>query len=369
LLGGGVSPETRITPGFRERISTDFCLQTRVENQALLFCVPFFQGDCSMYKVMNFVMAVAAIMVLTFVFSPLIAWADWDPSQPAKYVQMPDPNGMNVNATYLSDPSIPIPLPVYPWQKILADDFLCTETGPITDIHIWGSWLENRIPFMSAAPTMQNVSFKLSLHTNVLAGVDATYSHPGQEVWQEIFSPGQYTNRFWSDSTELFYEPNTNQIIGADSQIWQYNFNIDPAKAYTQQGTAANPQVYWLDVQAIVPELAPVPDPTNGKTPPPEFVFGWKTSRDGFTVPGSTLSDDDAVYGDTLSPGGLPYNHFPDINDTGLLPWKDMHYPTGPYQGQSINMAFAITPEPSTILMLAGAFIFGISLYARRRAG
>src|SRR5271165_4505513 len=30
-------------------------------------------------------------------------------------------------------------------QIVLADDFPCNQTGPITDIHIWGSWLSDQI--------------------------------------------------------------------------------------------------------------------------------------------------------------------------------------------------------------------------------
>src|SRR5208283_5119845 len=30
-----------------------------------------------------------------------------------------------------------------PW--LLADDFVCTNSGPVSDIHIWGSWLNNLV--------------------------------------------------------------------------------------------------------------------------------------------------------------------------------------------------------------------------------
>ena len=87
------------------------------------------------------------------------------------------------------------------------------------------------------------------------------------------------------------HEPDPRQ----DTQAWQYNFTIPAATAFVQQGTAANPMVYWLDVQAVVPG--------------PE-VFGWKTSD-------PTLSPhfgDDAVYADTtlpLSMGGALYGPAP----------------------------------------------------------
>ncbi len=68
-------------------------------------------------------------------------------------------------------------------------------------------------------------------------------------------SPQAITSRrlFAIGRPELFYDPNTNTIIGHDTQVWQYNFAIPAATAFVQQGTAANPMVYWLDVQAVVP--------------------------------------------------------------------------------------------------------------------
>ena len=54
---------------------------------------------------------------------------------------MPDlnPTGLDVLDTLQ-------PFGEQPQWKILADDFLCTQSGPITDIHIWGSWLNNVLP-------------------------------------------------------------------------------------------------------------------------------------------------------------------------------------------------------------------------------
>jgi hypothetical protein len=47
------------------------------------------------------------------------------------YPQLPDPGGWDVNAT--GNVSLPNSI-------MLADDFRCTETGYIDDMHFWGSW-------------------------------------------------------------------------------------------------------------------------------------------------------------------------------------------------------------------------------------
>jgi hypothetical protein len=272
------------------------------------------------------------------------ARADWDPAMPTKWVQLPDLNslpgaitGMDVNATWqlLNVP----PQPNYPFVKVLADDFPCTTTGPITGIHIWGSWLDDRVN-----PKTQ---FHLSIHEDVPANpATGMYSHPGNVVWQGDFVPGSYIAKPWAQAQELFYDPNTDNVIGADTQVWQYNFPVPASKAFVQQGTAAAPKVYWLDVQAVVPG---------------QEVFGWKTSVDHW--------NDDAVFADTnfpLSQGGVLVGPL-----TAPPFWKDMHYPVNhPYAGHSIDQAFAITtepvPEPGTLVLL-GCGLVGLFCHAWRK--
>jgi hypothetical protein len=160
------------------------------------------------------------------------------------------------------------------------------------------------------------------------------------------FTPGNYLAKPYATAVEQFYDPNQDRIIGQDTQVWLYNFAIPPLQAFVQQGNAANPLTYWLDVQAMVPG--------------PE-VFGWKTSV--------THWSDDAVFADTtlpLSMGGQLYGPAP----TPVF-WQDMHYPVGNVNaGQSIDQAFAITtapvPEPGTLILL-GAGAIGLLGYAWRK--
>lgn len=53
------------------------------------------------------------------------ALADWEPGDGHKmhFPQLPDPDGWDVRASALC----------------MADDWLCTETGTVDDIHWWGS--------------------------------------------------------------------------------------------------------------------------------------------------------------------------------------------------------------------------------------
>jgi hypothetical protein len=63
--------------------------------------------------------------------------ADWSPNNPAdraaaKWVQLPNLNSTGMDVLDTIQPISPVPSQ---W-KTLADDFLCTQSGPITDAHI-----------------------------------------------------------------------------------------------------------------------------------------------------------------------------------------------------------------------------------------
>jgi PEP-CTERM motif len=233
------------------------------------------------------------------------ALADWNFGDPAKWVQPPDlsPQGLDVLATQ---------------PKILADDFLCTQTGPITDIHIWGSWLNDQTRI---------AGFHLSIHGDIPAGPNGP-SMPGAELWSKDFSPGQFTARTFATADEHFFDPNTNTILGPDTQVLQYNFLIPESAAFIQtKGT-----IYWLDVQAVA------------NAPEPAF-FGWKTSSQHF--------NDDAVWGDTPASGGP-------------ITWHEL---IDPRDNHSLDLSFVLTtvPEPSGLLLLGMGAAGLVGVMVRRR--
>jgi hypothetical protein len=265
-----------------------------------------------------------------------IARADWNPGDPHKmhYPQLPDltTSGINVNASWTQPFQ-----PGFPFSKILADDFRCSETGPINDVHIWGSWLNDQM--------YPGARFKLSIHSDVpaISGIPNSYSRPGAELWSHIFEPTTYVARpYASGVPERFWDPNTNQVLGQDSVIWQYNFTHIPNPFYQEEG-----KIYWLDVQVF--------------TPTPSTVFGWKTTNPQVTP----HFMDDAVYGDTIEFGGPPVPQFPDPNNPtgGPTPWNELRYPIGPFEFQSMDLAFVITPEPASA---AGLLVLGVLLRRRR---
>jgi len=190
---------------------------------------------------------------------------------------------------------------------ILADDFECRQTGPITQIHIWGSWLNDILPTDGS----DDVIFTLSIHDDIPQGPNG-YSQPGDVLWYRQFQPGEFTSRIWLDGTPEgwmnppdFYQPD------ADYTIWQYNFYIPDFEQFEQQGTPTDPVIYWLDVKA-----EPIGSGAN---------FGWKTSMEHW--------NDDAVWVN----GDEPY----------VGPWEELIYPSNhEYAGESIDLAFVIVGEP-----------------------
>lgn len=184
------------------------------------------------------------LIAVTLVATP--ALADWQVGQPYKMhePQLPDPNGWDVMAT--GNVSLPNAL-------TLADDWECTESGYVEDIHFWGSWrqdIEGEI-----------VMFHIAIHDDIEVGPHG-FSVPGEERWfREIYAPEVIVSppipgdQGWYDPASGIYEPNDHQ--------WFYQYNIfleGPDLFYQEAGT-----VYWLRITAFVND-------------PVSTLWGWKSS-------------------------------------------------------------------------------------------
>ncbi|MCP4581509.1 MAG: hypothetical protein GY839_07800, partial [candidate division Zixibacteria bacterium] len=218
-----------------------------------------------------------------------------------KWSQMPDldPTGMDV-ADYNNPP--------YP-PYLLADDFECTTTGPITDITIWGSWWQDYLPNQDPL----SVTFTVSIHADIPAADNpyGAYSMPGETLW--LGTPETVVADIFFIGQEGWFEPPDSYDPLGDTQCWMYSFHFD--QPFIQQGTPDIPIVYWVDIQA---------QPHD-----PNAFFGWKTSIDHW--------NDDAAW--TISEEPIPGGDPP-------WQWFELRYPPGhPWEPQSIDLAFEIYGE------------------------
>lgn len=228
------------------------------------------------------------------------ALADWNPGDPHKmhFPQLPDPFGWDVNMTS---------------PKVLADDWRCSSTGPVSDVHFWYSYRQD-----------QQVPIKrihLSIHKDVPAGPTNPFSHPGDLLWDDDFLPGEFTTRLYGQGEQGWYDPNTGEAQRPDHMFF-YQANIEHIlNPFVQQfGT-----IYWLDISVELEH--------------PSARIGWKTSRDHF--------NDDAVWGD-----------YPDPQ------WNELRDPLPPHE--SLDLAFVITPAPSSAVLLGLSALVAVG--RRRRA-
>ncbi|MFZ5980291.1 MAG: hypothetical protein ACOYVF_06620 [Candidatus Zixiibacteriota bacterium] len=183
-----------------------------------------------------------------FILAVLIAGpvqADWVPEDGHKmhYPQLPDEDGFDINAT---DP------------LLVADDWRCSASGPITEIHFWGSWLREN--------TGNIIGFYINIYSDIPADPpQIPYSQPGELLWRAFIDnfvayPILTPESVW----EGWYDPSTGLIIYEDHQeYWMYNITDIPDPFVQELGT-----VYWLGISAVV-EQSPV-----------EIAWGWKTSLD-----------------------------------------------------------------------------------------
>ncbi len=170
--------------------------------------------------------------------------ATWVPGDKYKmhYPQLPDTLGWDVDANY------PI---------VLGDDWECSETGFVKNLHFWGAWRNG----LEGA----GLGFRVSIALDVPAGVTEPYSHPGNVVWtRDIFDYS--TVSIVPVSLEGWLDPRSaTALADSDPEFYQYDIFLEPDDWFWQQeGT-----IYWLCISALVID------------PDPEFFrWGWKSSAD-----------------------------------------------------------------------------------------
>lgn len=254
-------------------------------------------------KAFTFVFAVVSILM----FLPQAAQADWDPGDPHKmhFPQLPDYDGWDVEGLAGED---------------LADDWLCTGTGPVEDIHIWFSEETDQPPDL--------VGVEIIISNNNPDYHGQGYGAPNEMLWfgRLIDNDFSISTRQVGTGAQGWFDPESQNYSPPPHHYNVYQLNITDFRNpfIQQQGTT-----YWLQVQF------------GGF----QKYFGWKTADlDAYPQPytGSHFTDV-AVYRDENSD------------------WYEL---TDPITSQTMDLAFVITPEPAALGLL---LIGGLAMLTRRR--
>jgi hypothetical protein len=228
------------------------------------------------------------VVILSLGLFAALTYADWSEADGHKmhYPQLPDETGWAVNATQ--------PL-------ILADDFMCMETGWIKDVHFWGAWRHGDEGIVQ--------TFILSFHRDIPADQNPDgYSMPGEtllEIEVDYFITAPPID---PPTMEGWYDPETGEMIEDDhTPYFQYNVFLPEAVWFHQDSGT----IYWLNISAIVQ------DPQNTQ-------WGWKSTQDHW--------NDDAVWAKW---GDLTWEEMyePYVVDTLRNPFDVMIDPAGGFAG------------------------------------
>ncbi len=178
--------------------------------------------------------------------------------QPAKWVQRPEP--------YLPPDAINgwDELSHYGIMQIVADDWVCSSDQPVTDVVWWGSFLG----WGHNPPPLLPNRFHLAIWTDVPAGVDQEFSHPGQVIWEHWCDAYEWSWVGWDFDPRDWSVP--------PEACYRFSCALPASNWFYQPGDGG---IYWLSVSAAY------------DTGEPPYPWGWKTRpRDAIS-----LAPDDAV--------------------------------------------------------------------------
>jgi len=193
-----------------------------------------------------------------------------------------------------------------------ADDFRCIGPMPLTSIHWWGSYVGWEGPEPPAAPNKPS-TWRLSIWSNVPAGVDADYSHPGTLLWQLDLREDRVDEEF--AGYDFFPDP----CITPDT-CFQYFTELEPEEYFWQDEytNLTYENIFWLSIAAIFPEDTNAP-----------YAWGWKTRPAHWA--------DDAVVFETF--GELSTGASVDMNNISPIE----------YEGESFDLAFELDTDANFV--------------------
>ena len=199
---------------------------------------------------------------MLLLFTTGIVGADWTVGDGHKmhFPQLPDPNGWDVD--------------FQGWR--LGDDWECSFTGSVTEIHFWYSWAQDIV---------EDIEW---IEIGIWSNNPGPPSKPSQQLWFRNFSKDEFIIAGPWDGDQGWWTPGGEVIPNDHKKYWQINImNIhDPFQQ--QEGV-----IYWLVIK--MPYYAYLP------------AVGWKTSLDSWqdnavvqTPDGQWIPLEDPISGDQI---------------------------------------------------------------------
>lgn len=163
---------------------------------------------------------------------------------------------------------------MYYWRPMVADDWLCEDDRPVTDIHWWGSFLGWNQPY---PPPVAPKTFHIGIWTDVPVGADpmADFSHPGMLIWQNYCDNWVWNFYGYDEDPRMEFKMEScfqfNQLLSEDEWFYQ-----DPNELWPWGENPADPYpngtVYWLSIAAVYdPNVTTIPYPWGWKTREPHW--------------------------------------------------------------------------------------------------
>jgi len=188
---------------------------------------------------------------------------------------------------------------------IVADDWMCTQTGTVDGVKFWISFKQDQVDAITSI-TLKIFSDKPA---NPSTGAP---SQPKTQLWAGTLSPPQFTvSSAVGPNAQGWYQPYDQQWWYPDHNYYYEVTANNLPSAYTQQSGT----IYWLYVQVALAGGGGIKK------------VGWKTSLDHW--------NDNAVFW-----------------DLSLGTWRAISDPRPDHAGQPVDMAFVIIPEPATLALM-----------------
>ncbi|MBN1359292.1 MAG: hypothetical protein JW993_01815 [Sedimentisphaerales bacterium] len=198
--------------------------------------------------------------------------------------------------------------------KIVADDFRCYGSMPVTSVHWWGSYVGWN---QTSYPTTRPVAYLLGFWSNVPANVDAAFSHPGK-LLHTAYIPISQVNETWVGRDQFPNKPN--------ETCFKYHVQLNPQQYFWQERflDVTNDDVFWLSVLAIY----------QG-TGAPSYPWGWKTRPAHWLDDGVTITLTSSSVGVGAEPSTSTMR--PAENSAVCQP------------GESYDLSFALDTDPQYV--------------------